>query len=601
DAKGYQDIKVSIQFQTGGVGEVIIIDDFMYDGKMKRGGHACYEITRILNKHRTQSKLVDDAWNAVKDLSEAIYAKGDDVLSPEEWERAKANASSSVTRLVDSQDNALLSSRDMKTLKSSLEGLYLATPPSTSSYATPNLSSIKNIDSSASRTNESVSKTVDSGNTKKDEASGPKNEKPERSGAVDVPTRKRKIRTPDGAMETDVTPSFVPASSLIASDNKNYPQQFQPRDRAQSASSKAQIENAANNLDPGTLLQDSRGSETGAPKILPNGVVLSGNGRTMMIRRAHEKKLGTAYDEAVRKKAADMGIELPELKNGDYWVYVEKVDMPEGEAVKFAEHSNKNTILQRSAYEQAEADAKSISEDKEFLGIIGQTENDGSVSIRDSSYFQAVQRFSYVIHAGDEGLLDSRGTPTAAVYDRLENALIASLFRNLPQDEARAAIRAIIERDTTGKGEGMARAFNGVIRAVPSLLSMANSAQGKAGRDITDKVGKALVRYIGMRKSGMKNSEIQAMAEKAQPLPGFGQLGIEDMILAQLAFRAGKNYPVGDFLVEYTFGAMNALTERDMFGQEPPTNETLMANSIRRADEKRESNGAVLVYCSVNN
>lgn len=162
-SKGYQDVKVSIKFSNGGVGEVIIIDDFMYNGKMKRGGHACYEITRILNKHRTQSKLVDDAWNNVKILSNAIYAKGDDVLSPEEWERAKANASSSVTRLVESQDNAFISSDDMKTLKSSLEGLYLATPPSTSSYATPNLSSIKNIDTPSVETKTSVSKTeVDS-------------------------------------------------------------------------------------------------------------------------------------------------------------------------------------------------------------------------------------------------------------------------------------------------------------------------------------------------------------------------------------------------------------------------------------------------------
>ena len=45
---------------------------------------------------------------------------------------------------------------------------------------------------------------------------------------LDVPSRKRKIRTPDGSMEADVTPSLVPATSLIASDSKDYPQQFQP-------------------------------------------------------------------------------------------------------------------------------------------------------------------------------------------------------------------------------------------------------------------------------------------------------------------------------------------------------------------------------------
>ena len=403
---------------------------------------------------------------------------------------------------------------------------------------------------------------------------------------LDVPSRKRKIRTPDGSMEADVTPSFVPATSLIASDSKDYPQQFQPRDRAQNASSKAQIENAANNLDPDTLIQDSRGSETGAPKILQNGIVLSGNGRTMMIRRAHEKKLGGAYDEAVRRKAADMGLELPELKNGDYWVYVEKVDMSDEDAVKFAEHSNKNTILQRSAYEQAEADAKVMGADNELADAIAAVEASDDTQLRDGAFKEAATKFAISINASSEGLLDSNGNLTPRVYERMENAFIASLFETEQTQDARRHTRSIIERKTSGSGAGMMRAYNAVVRSAPALYRLSRLPAGKAGRDIRADVGNALSKYASLRSSGKTNQQIVDELSRQTMIPGTEDTSRVDSLVRNFADMARKNISISRFLGGYVRRAETAAYEPDMFGIPPVSTDELLQKA---ADEAMEN------------
>jgi hypothetical protein len=103
--------------------------------------------------------------------------------------------------------------------------------------------------------------------------------------------------TPAGR-EVPVTYAVIEADDLIASQrdeggaNPAYPQELQPRDRSRGTSD-VQINKIAANLDPRLLDQNPNASD-GAPIISEDGVVESGNGRVLGIRKAFRDGLDTA-------------------------------------------------------------------------------------------------------------------------------------------------------------------------------------------------------------------------------------------------------------------------------------------------------------------
>lgn len=143
-ATGYQDVKVSVRFANGGIGEIILVNAYMNDAKFNRGGHDLYDVQRIIRSYTTKSgdTEVDRIHDELADLEEALYSRGESAPDGEAFARMYANASSSLQRLL---GNVSLwrSSRDIKAVKSWSSGTHLAKPPSTSSYAMPALSLMK--------------------------------------------------------------------------------------------------------------------------------------------------------------------------------------------------------------------------------------------------------------------------------------------------------------------------------------------------------------------------------------------------------------------------------------------------------------------------
>ena len=149
--KGYQDIKVSVRFPNGGIGEIIIAEDIMADAKENRGGHTCYEIRRQLEKTDEYYTDLEVAKCAayLKSLECAIYDRAG--FDAEEFAKLKAMASDSVARLLGNA--AISSSGVMKSVKSLSSKLHLCAPYSSNFQATPALSQIAN----------GISETSDSG------------------------------------------------------------------------------------------------------------------------------------------------------------------------------------------------------------------------------------------------------------------------------------------------------------------------------------------------------------------------------------------------------------------------------------------------------
>ena len=157
----------------------------------------------------------------------------------------------------------------------------------------------------------------------------------------------------------------VEASELTASNspdgrvNQRYPQELQPRDRT-NANSQVQVRNIAARLNP-ERLGSSNDAGTGAPIIGSDGVVESGNGRTMAITTAYGQNSPQAqrYREFVRAEAERQGIDPSAVDEMQQPVLVRE-RVTNVDRADFARRANESTVAGMTAYEQAQADADSL-------------------------------------------------------------------------------------------------------------------------------------------------------------------------------------------------------------------------------------------------
>lgn len=141
--------------------------------------------------------------------------------------------------------------------------------------------------------------------------------------------------------------------------NPAFPQELQPRDRT-GANSQVQVRNIAARLNP-ERLGSSRDAGTGAPIIGADGVVESGNGRTMAIATAYQQggPQAQAYRDFVRREAAAQGIAPAAVDEMAQPVLVRE-RVTNIDRADFARRANEANVAGMTAYEQALADADSL-------------------------------------------------------------------------------------------------------------------------------------------------------------------------------------------------------------------------------------------------
>ena len=134
------------------------------------------------------------------------------------------------------------------------------------------------------------------------------------------------IEMPNGETR-DATFAVVEIDDILASHDENsfndtggYPSQngmnANPRNYKTDAVAMDKVNRDANNLKPSIVISDSATPDTGVPIITTDGIVVSGNGRTMAIklseRIAPEKY--AEYRNNLEKRAAKFGIDAAEVK-----------------------------------------------------------------------------------------------------------------------------------------------------------------------------------------------------------------------------------------------------------------------------------------------
>ena len=171
--------------------------------------------------------------------------------------------------------------------------------------------------------------------------------------------------TPSGR-EVPVVYALVEADDLVTSQrdeggaNPAYPQELQPRDRSR-GTSEVQINQIAQNLDP-RLLDNNVSATDGAPIISEDGVVESGNGRVLGIRRAYHQNLPTA--QGYRDYLGSQGyldLAAGQRMRNPVLVRIRQGQLEQGERTAFTREANERTTLAMSSTEQALADAAALS------------------------------------------------------------------------------------------------------------------------------------------------------------------------------------------------------------------------------------------------
>ncbi len=178
-----------------------------------------------------------------------------------------------------------------------------------------------------------------------------------------APTAGSAVFTPSG-QRVDVQYGLREAGDLIPSQlddgrvNPAYPQELQPRDRTRNASVQ-QINSMANRLEPERLGASASTAE-GAPIVGPDGIVESGNGRTLAIRQAYAQnpERAAAYKDWLTSQGYDHGgMTEPVL------VRERTTPMSPAERVRFADAAGASPVLGMSAAERAAADVKRLPDD----------------------------------------------------------------------------------------------------------------------------------------------------------------------------------------------------------------------------------------------
>ena len=330
------------------------------------------------------------------------------------------------------------------------------------------------------------------------------------------------------------------ASDLVTSHdnvlrpNPAYPAEVQPRERARAASA-AQVVRIEQQLNPELLGPSPRVSD-GAPFIGPDGVVESGNARSIALRRAYASggPQGQAYREWLRETAPRLGLDPAAVDAVPNPVLV-RVRRTDVDRPAFAREANESAVAGFSAGERAAADAQLLSADMlDSLRPLA----DGSVNLQANRDF--VRAFaSRIAPTEHAALFDQVGALSLDGERRIQNAILARAYGD-PQAIAKLTEHA----DSNVRSVGAA-----MMREAPRFARMREgiAAGGLHPLDISADVGQALRKLSALRDEGMKVSDYLAQGS----LYG-SDLSIEARgLLALFDANARSGAQIGDILGRY--------------------------------------------------
>jgi hypothetical protein len=380
------------------------------------------------------------------------------------------------------------------------------------------------------------------------------------------------VFTPTGrAIDTEL--QVVEGAGLITSNTQDmtinpiYPQELQPRDRTRAAG-ETQVQDIAANLEPGRLGASSEAGN-GAPIVGPDGVVESGNGRTLAIMRAHGE--GGAKSTAYREYLKSQGFNVDNMKN-PVLIRRRTTQLTPEERVAFTREANASSTLSMSAMEQALADAGAVRR------IIDLYEG-GDVSLAQNQKF--VNAFIKGLPKNDQGAMTLKeGGLSMQGIRRIEGAVLAAAYG----DEAPTLIGKLLE-STNNDIKAIGGALQDVAARWSGMRKRAGSGEIAPHMDVTADLINAVRIVEKSRAEKMKMADLMAQGEM------FNE-GLTDTTKALLvSFYRDGNYQraagrksIADRLIGYLDEAEKTQPGADIFGDAPAS-----AIDVLRATDPRKA------------
>lgn len=358
----------------------------------------------------------------------------------------------------------------------------------------------------------------------------------------------------------------VDADSLITSNrddlsiNPDFPQELQPRDRSR-AMSQDQISGIAANLQPERLGFSSDAS-TGAPVVGPDGLVESGNGRVLALRRAYQQ--GGVPSENYLNYLRSQNFDVEGIRNP---VLVARRVTDLEDRVAFVTAANRSTAMRLGAAEQALSDARLL--DGDLLSRL-----EGS-DIKAAGNQAFTRGFMQKLPRTEQGnLIDKDGFLSQEGERRISAALMGRAY-----GEPAMLSRALEDTDNNIKG------IAGALSDSSAPWSMMRDAVARgdipAGMDITDDLLNAVRLVMKARDEGRAVRDVVNQGEM------FGGPDELSKIVARAMFSdADLKRPVGrarlaEFLRDYATEAMKNDAGPRLFG-DPLGSADILKSSLDR-------------------
>ena len=327
---------------------------------------------------------------------------------------------------------------------------------------------------------------------------------------------------------------------------------LQPRDRSL-AESDSGVRTRAVNLDP-RQLGDSPVGDSGAPIILSDGTIVSGNGRALTLREVYgdqdlvQQRIGYKqflrdYVENYKTQSEPIGDRQAGKLNADIAnmkqpVLVMQIDgeITTDAAVRFAQGNNVSRVAQMGATEQAQLDADRITDNmlRAYRG--------GEIESRENKQF--LDAFARDIVAENErGAFSRDGRLTKEGAQRIEAAILAKTYKDT----------SVLSNMLESRDDNIRNITSAMLGASPAFAQLQGEiAAGRieADYDITPAVVEVAKTISQLRLEGVKVQDFLAQQDAFSELDPLVEALIVAFYDGNRALSAKKLTQVLEFYIE---------------------------------------------------
>ena len=386
--------------------------------------------------------------------------------------------------------------------------------------------------------------------------------------------------------------TLVPLSRVIAShnidltENKQFPWDMDIQDRIRDEGQAViQINSIIQKFNEVAYLVESPYTNMGTPIIDDTGVIISGNGRTIALRRIALDHLEswTRYQDLLIKELDTFGFKEGDLEGIENPILVRRL-VGETDIKQLANDANTAAVLERSPKEMAISDAKNMSQEAVAnFSVLSSMTIEQSLKSKENRSF--LQKFMENVPENERaGLFDADGEPTKKLIDRVKHGMFAYAYgENL-------GTRLLEELTQSLDGIGSRNIEN----ALYDTLSYVTKMEGgvKTGRIAPDLRITEDIALMLHERNRMLSSE---MYRRHGIDSYFGQTTFGDAVPTHveglIRYLEGLKptewrKAMRDFIVEYSKAVFETppINQEGMFEGARSTKEEVIQNAIRHSD-----------------